>query len=75
MPEITAVAFNALHPIGTVVRYWPGVREGAGSIGPTRTKAWEICGHAGVSVEGHPSWIALTHIEPVTGVAGLEVGR
>jgi len=56
--------FNALHPVGTPVRYWPGVRSGEGRESVTRTPAWVVGGHTPcVSVEGYAGGIALTHIE------------
>ena len=63
--DATAVAesWNALHQVGTPVRYWPGFRQGEGQISKTRTPAWVVCGIAVVSVDGHPGGIALTHIE------------
>lgn len=65
---MTAGEFNRLHPVGTPVRYWPGVRQGEGRISTTRTPAWTLgSGAALVSVEGYPGGIALTHIEPLEG--------
>jgi hypothetical protein len=63
-------AFNEQHPVGTPVRYWPGVRQGDGCESVTRTPAWLVGGHAPcVSVEGYPGGIALTHVQ-VTSHAG-----
>lgn len=59
-------AWNAAHPVGTPVQYWPGVREGDGWLSRTRTAAEVLGGHTPVVwVEGASSCIALTHIEPV----------
>lgn len=61
--EFAAIRFNEAHPVGTPVRYWPGVREGDGIESVTRTPAWLLgSGHAVVSVEGYAGGIALTHI-------------
>jgi hypothetical protein len=57
--------WNARHPIGTPVRYWPGVREGDGREGVTRSEAWLVCGHASVLVSTYTGGIALTHVEVV----------
>lgn len=61
--ELLARDFNDAHPVGTRVRYWPGVREGRGRESVTRTPAWAIAGAALVSVEGFPGGISLTHVE------------
>ena len=54
-------------PVGTPVRYWPGVREGEGRESITRTPVWMLHTSSGdiplVSVEGYPGGIALTHVE------------
>jgi len=69
----TVDAFNAAHPVGTVVRYWCGVREGAPSgVGPTRSLAYVLSGHtAVVFIEGTSGCIALSHVEPVTPLRDL----
>lgn len=57
--------FNAAHPIGTPVTFWPGAREGAGTASTTRSKAFTLgSGDAVVMVEGYPGGIALTHVQP-----------
>lgn len=60
-------AFNAAHPVGTPVRYWPGVREGAGIESRTRSAAQRLGGSEGeqpvVWVDGCRSCIALSHVE------------
>lgn len=55
--------FNRRHPIGTPVRFWPGVREGEGRVSKTRTPAWLMSSAVVVSVEGYAGGIALSHIE------------
>ncbi|MEV7013340.1 hypothetical protein [Streptosporangium sp. NPDC051022] len=61
-----AVSWNADHPVGAPVRYWPGWSEGEGRVSRTRTPAWTLgSGEAVVSVEGYPGGIALTHVEPI----------
>lgn len=63
---LTAEAFNAKYPVGTPVRYWPGVREGAGTESKTRSEAWLMGGHSVVvKVEGYAGGIALTHVEVI----------
>lgn len=58
--------FNRAFPVGTLVRYWRGVREGDPSgTGRTRSAAWLLSGHGSVQIEGTSGSIALTHVEPV----------
>ncbi len=72
-PQGVCDAFNATHPVGTPVRYWPGVREGAGRDSRTRSRAWVIGGHSAVvSVDGHAGGIALTHVQPADAHTGGE---
>ena len=59
--------FNHLHPIGTPVRFWPGLHTGPGRMAATRSEAWTLpSGHAVVAVTDYPGGIALTHIQPET---------
>lgn len=53
-------------PIGTPVRYWPGIRQGEGRESVTRTPVWDVCGTPCVTVEGYSGGIALTHIEIIS---------
>lgn len=63
----TAEDFNAAHPVGTPVRYWPGLRRGDGIESVTRTPAWCMGGHTPVvTVEGYAGGIALTHVEVIS---------
>ncbi|MCO5167898.1 MAG: hypothetical protein M9894_16260 [Planctomycetes bacterium] len=62
---LDARAWNARCPVGTPVRYWPGVREGEGRQGVTRSLAWVVSGHASVLVTGQSGSVALSHVEPV----------
>ena len=63
---MTADEFNAAYPVGTLVRYWPGMRyRHPGVESRTRTPAWTIADTPVVSVKGYPGGIALTHIEVV----------
>lgn len=57
------------HPVGTVVRYWKGAREGDPSgTGPTRTQAYMgDSGHAVVFIEGCSGYLCLSHVEVVRG--------
>ncbi|MFA5123023.1 hypothetical protein [Zavarzinia sp.] len=57
--------FNLKHPVGTLVRYWRGAREGQPSgEGPTTYAAELMGGHTGVVwIEGCRGCIALSHVE------------
>ncbi len=58
-------AWNAAHPIGTHVRYWPGALGGEALDGVTRTPA-QMLGHTPVVwLKGVPGCIALSHVEPI----------
>lgn len=60
-------AWNASHPKGAPVRYWPGIREGEGVASTTRSAAMVLGGHTAVVwVEGRGDCIALTHVEGAT---------
>jgi hypothetical protein len=63
-----AAEFNAAHPVGTPVRYWPELRQGEGIVSVTRTPAW-LMGHGEpvVSVEGYTGGIYLTHVAVLGG--------
>ena len=55
--------FNATHPVGTPVLYWPGMCEGDGQKSITRSAAWLLGGHTPVVlVEGYAGGIALSHV-------------
>jgi hypothetical protein len=61
-----AADWNAHYPIGTDVRFWPGLREGDGQVSKTRTRAQVLYGHTAVLwVEGRGDCIALTHVLPI----------
>ena len=62
----TAEQWNERHPVGMIVKWWTGVREGEPSgESATRTPAQMLGGHTPVVwVVGHPACIALTHVEP-----------
>lgn len=78
MPDLTADQWNQLHPIGTPVIAYPGVRpEYAAEIGAqigsdicpllvtrTRSRSWTL-GHGEpvVAVEGYAGGISLDHID------------
>ena len=57
--------WNERFAIGQPVRYWGGAREGEGKVSRTRSRAWEICGHASVLIEGYSGGVALSHVEPL----------
>ena len=66
MQEIPPEQFNKLHPPGTLVRYWPGIREdGPGTLSLTRSAAWLVGKRTVVAVEGYAGGIALSHVDPV----------
>lgn len=59
-------AWNAAHPVGTPVRFWPWTREGEGRASCTRSVAWAPGGHTPmVLVEGYAGGIALSHVEVI----------
>lgn len=62
-----AADFTARYPVGTPVRYWPGVRdEGSARLSTIRSAAWALLsGQAIVKVAGYPGGIALSHVEPM----------
>ena len=56
--------FNSRYPVGTLVRYWTGLREGEGKTGVTITRAEVLSGHTAVVwIEGCTGCIALTHVK------------
>jgi hypothetical protein len=64
--EAAVDAWNATHPVGTIVRYWKGLREGEGRLGRTRSEATLLGGHTPVVwVDTTSGAIGLTHVEPV----------
>ena len=72
-------SFNAAHPVGTEVLFWPGAVVGPGRRSRTRTPAWELSGHAVVSVEDYPGGVLLDHVNtldstPLPEVEEAELG-
>lgn len=64
----TAESWNAEHPIGTPVRYWP-IYPPIDSVPPvdteTRSEAWALGdGSVVVSINGRSGGVALSHIMP-----------
>jgi hypothetical protein len=55
---------------GALVRYWPGVREGVGRVGRTRSEVWEVSGQPVVSIHGYAGGVALTHVELIEPAPG-----
>lgn len=57
--------FNERHPVGTRVRYWPGVLGGDSmAVSRTRSPARMLSGHTAIVwVDGLPDCLALTHVE------------
>lgn len=62
--ERAAQAWNAAHRIGAAVNYWPGVKQGEGKYGVTRSEAFvSDGGDAVVFLEKVSGFVALTHVE------------
>lgn len=64
---MTAPAWNAAHPVGTAVRYWP-IWPPVPSVPPvdshTRSEAWPLGdGTVVVLIEGKTGGVALSHVE------------
>jgi hypothetical protein len=57
--------FNRRVPVGTLVQYGTGSRNGQGAMGVTTTDARLLGSTPIVFVEGARGCIALTHIDPV----------
>lgn len=67
----TAESWNATHPVGTPVRYWPVYppHEGIPPLDTTtRSEAW-VLGHGAVvvSVVGISGGVLLSHVEVLRG--------
>lgn len=60
-----AERFNAACPVGTPVRFWPGLRTGPGTVGRVRSGAVVMSDHASCWVEGQASSINLSHVAPL----------
>ena len=61
----TAEEWNARHPVGTPVLFWPMGRNEDGRVSHTRSTAWVLGGHTPVVMcDGKAGGIALTHVEP-----------
>lgn len=63
--ERAVAEWNAKHPVGTLVKYWPGVRQGEGKQGRTRSEASILCGEPCVWIEGARGGVSLSHVEPI----------
>lgn len=70
-PQAQADAFNALAPVGTLVRFWTGPRVGRGRVARVHFAAAVQSGHASCWVDGRGASVALTHVE----VLGPGCGR
>lgn len=65
-PQRLVDKWNKLFPVGTLVRYWTGAREGVGKLSVTWTEAKVLNGHTAVVwVEGEPGCVALSFVEPL----------
>jgi hypothetical protein len=63
-----AAAFNNANPVGTLVNYWRGARNGFKPSGQGRTenRAMVLSGHTAVVwITGCSGCIALTHVQVV----------
>ena len=63
----TAISWNAAHPVGTCVRYWPiypPIESVPHTDTVTRSEAWTIGdGTVVVCVDGRSGGVALSHVE------------
>lgn len=65
-PAVAVRKFNELFPIGTMVRYWRGARQGQPSGKGRINSAASILGEEAVAwIEGCRGAIALSHVEPI----------
>jgi hypothetical protein len=63
-PQEAADIWNAAHPVGTVVRYWRGLRQGEPTAtAPTRHPAQVMSDHVSVWIVGCVGSISLSHVE------------
>jgi hypothetical protein len=70
--ERRAAEFNAAHPVGTQVRYYPLIGEGEFVETKTRSPAWSLgCGEPVVSLEGKSGGFSLDHLQ----IVGPEAAR
>jgi hypothetical protein len=66
--------WNEDNPVGTLVDYWRGAREGfePSGRGRTYTQAGVLSGHTAVVwIDGCSGAIRLTHVQPVNATADL----
>ncbi|WP_405944692.1 hypothetical protein [Streptomyces sp. NBC_00932] len=64
--ELTSAEWNALHPIGTPVKAYPGVHGENGFTTWTTSTAWTVHGHTPVAlVENYSGYIKLTHLDVI----------
>tara|TARA_R110002095_G_scaffold4257_1_gene11515 strand:- start:5556 stop:5810 length:255 start_codon:yes stop_codon:yes gene_type:complete len=59
--------FNYLYPVGTLVKYWAGFKEGEPTgTAKTTSEAFMRSGrNAAIRLDGQGGYILLSHIEPV----------
>lgn len=63
---MTAAEWNAKHPIGTTVRYWPVLRRDDYIETTTRSEAWELGdGTPVVALTGKGGGCCLSHIKVI----------
>lgn len=68
-------AFNERNPVGTLVRYWRGFKQGPGELGPVYRPAIVLGGHTPIVwIEGAGWCIALDHVddEPAAGAGEID---
>lgn len=66
-------AWNRANPVGTLVRYWKGIRQGEPSgTGATTCEAYDAYGTSVVFIEGCSGFVALTHVETIGKTGGHE---
>jgi hypothetical protein len=64
--KLEADAFNARTPIGTLVRYWTGLKEGEPSgTGEIYHESTVVSQHAVAWIKGCRSCVSLSHVEVV----------
>lgn len=60
-------AWNALHPVGCRVRYYPVPGRGQHTDTVTRSEAWILGGHSiVVQIQGRTGGVAINHLERIT---------
>lgn len=68
-PQQLCNDWNRVHPVGTLVKFWRGAKEGEPSgQGTTYAPAEVLSGHTAVVwIESCRGCVALTHVEAIPG--------